>query len=48
MQKEIKKADSVLRELRSELKLNNEEMKTTGESAEGLSKQHEILQKEAD
>ena len=48
MQKEIKKADSVLRELRSELKLNSEEMKTTGESAEGLSKQHEILQKEAD
>lgn len=48
MQKEIKKADSVLRELRSELKLNNEEMKTTGESAQGLSKQQEILRKEAD
>ena len=42
----IKQADSSLRELRSELKLNATQMKGSGETAELLAERHELLQKE--
>ena len=47
MNQDIKKADSTLTELRSELRLNAEIMKATGETAEGLAKRHQILEKES-
>ncbi len=48
MNKEIKKADQELRELRSGLKLNAEEMKLNGVSADGLAKKHNILSQESE
>lgn len=42
----IKSADSTLKELRSELKLNAAEMKSAGESAEKLKERQKILAKE--
>lgn len=48
MQDDIKKAERVLKELRSELRLNAEQMKTTGEDAESLEKQYQILQSESE
>lgn len=43
---EIKKSNNQMAQLRSELKLNDEQMKTTGKSVEGLEKKHELLQAE--
>jgi phage-related minor tail protein len=39
----IKKANDEMSKLRAELKLNAEQMKTTGETAEGLENKHRIL-----
>lgn len=39
----IKKSNSEMSKLRAELKLNAEQMKTTGETAEGLENKHKIL-----
>ena len=44
--KSINKAESELKVLRSELKLNETQMKNTGESVEGLQKSQEILSQE--
>lgn len=48
MRDEIKDADRTMKELRSELRLNEEQMKTVGTSAEGLEKRYDILQKESE
>jgi phage-related protein len=44
----IAKANSEMKELRAELKLNATEMQKAGTSAEGLEKKHEILAKQLD
>ena len=46
--KEIKAADSSLKEFRSELKLNDSQMKNTGKSTETLQERHKILTKQLD
>lgn len=45
---EISKADSTMKTLRAELKLNETQMQATGESIEGLEQKHSILQKQLD
>ena len=39
----IKKANTEMSRLQAELRLNAEQMRTTGETAEGLQKRHELL-----
>lgn len=41
---DIKKSNSEMGKLRAELKLNETQMKATGETVEGLEKQHELLE----
>lgn len=41
---QIKKANNEMSQLRGELKLNEEQMKTTGETVEGLEKKHALLE----
>lgn len=41
---QIQKADSTMRELRAELKLNETQMKATGATVDGLQNKHSILQ----
>ena len=44
--KNVTEANSSLSELRSELKLNAEQMKTNGETVDALAERHELLEKE--
>lgn len=41
---EIKKSDKTMANLRAEMKLNSEQMKTNGRSVEGLEKEHSLLE----
>ena len=47
MREEVKAAERAIREYNSELRLNAEQMKTSGASAEALEKRYQILQEEA-
>lgn len=44
--KAIQKSNAEMSELRAELKLNEAQMKTTGETVDGLEKKHDLLQKQ--
>lgn len=45
---QISKSNSTMQTLRAELKLNETQMKATGESVEGLEQKHSLLQKQLD